>query len=40
VGEELAVQFSVIDLQPMIDYLTVNARMLPDTGLGEERDKA
>jgi uncharacterized protein len=35
VGEELAVQFSVIDLQPMIDYVTLNARLFPDTELGE-----
>lgn len=35
VGEELAVQFPVIDLQPMIGYVTVNARMFPDTELSE-----
>jgi uncharacterized protein len=30
VGEDLARQFSAIDLRPMIDLVTVNARMVPD----------
>lgn len=35
VAEELAVQFPVIDWRPIIDFVTVNAMMVPDIELGE-----
>lgn len=35
VAEELALQFPVIDWKPIIDFVTVNAKMVPDTDLGE-----
>lgn len=35
VGEALAGQFPAIDLRPMIDLVTVSAKMFPDEKLGE-----
>jgi putative PIN family toxin of toxin-antitoxin system len=35
VAQELAVQFPVIDWKPIIDFVTVNAKMVSGTELGE-----